>query len=686
MPKNKTMNLLRAAGKAALVTGLLLSSQSGLAETKKPDVASFFESPYMSGLELSPDGMHIAILIRQDDGRVKLGVFDSETKQFKVISGFSNADIEDVHWVNNARLTFSTYESENAPGQARYYPGLNSIDIDGSNLRTLVDRNPVTPTTIGTNITTKMLPGRTFFFDVDRSNNSDDVFVVQPVQKNSSDYYEIKAYRLLKLNTKTGKYSVFERAGDTADWLIDQAGVPRLNITVDNGLKQVYYLDPADEKWRKIAEFQAHGDAKTFDPEYFGADGSLYVAANMGKDTSSIYKFDLAKNEISPEPLFSVKDYDLDESAIGHAHFSERFIFDHSTGKVLGVNYQTDASATLWFDDNMKKIQKAVDALLPNTANMLTIGRSGATKHVLVRAFSDVQPVMYLLYDTDSGKISLLGKSKDHIEPKQMSQQDMVHIKARDGLDIPAYLTLPRGSDKKNLPMVVLVHGGPWVRGAAWDWDPEVQFLASRGYAVLQPEYRGSAGFGQKHLQAGFKQWGLTMQDDVADATKWAIAQGYADPKRICIAGASYGGYATLMGLAKNPELFRCGVEWVGVTDLALRYKEDWRSDSNSEVRNYDLPVLVGDPVKDAEMLKANSPVNIPQKITQPLLMAYGGSDYRVPLAHGEKMLAALKPYNDHVEWIEYPYEGHGWRMLKDNVDFWTRVEKFLDANIGKAQ
>jgi dipeptidyl aminopeptidase/acylaminoacyl peptidase len=261
----------------------------------------------------------------------------------------------------------------------------------------------------------------------------------------------------------------------------------------------------------------------------------------------------------------------------------------------------------------------------------------------------------------------------------------MVHYAARDGLQIPAYLTLPQGKSGKNLPLVVLVHDGPYFRGATWGWDPRVQFLASRGYAVLQPEFRGSAGFGFKHFQAGWKQWGLAMQDDIADGARWAIAQGIADPKRICIAGASYGGYATLMGLAKDPDLFRCGVEWVGVTDINLMFKSDWRNDLSEEWKQYGMPVLIGDPVKDAQQIKDTSPVNLASRIRQPLLMAYGGVDRRVPIAHGQNLRDALRPYNDKVEWIEYGEEGHGWRLVKNRLDFWTRVEKFLDANIGSA-
>jgi dipeptidyl aminopeptidase/acylaminoacyl peptidase len=265
-----------------------------------------------------------------------------------------------------------------------------------------------------------------------------------------------------------------------------------------------------------------------------------------------------------------------------------------------------------------------------------------------------------------------------------MASKALVHYKSRDGMTIPAWLTLPQGPGK-NLPMVVLVHGGPWVRGGQWEWDADAQFLASRGYAVLEPEYRGSVGYGATLYRAGWKQWGLKMQDDIADGARWAIAQGHADAKRICIAGASYGGYATLMGLIKDADLYKCGVEWVGVSDINLMYTGTWSYDSDftDDYKRYGMPVLIGDQEKDAEQLKATSPLLRARELKQPLLMAYGGADMRVPLPHGTRFYQAVKQVNPDVEWIEYTEEGHGWKLPKNRIDFWGRVEKFLDKHIG---
>lgn len=202
---------------------------------------------------------------------------------------------------------------------------------------------------------------------------------------------------------------------------------------------------------------------------------------------------------------------------------------------------------------------------------------------------------------------------------------------------------------------------------------------------MLELEYRGSTGFGAAHFEAGLKQWGLAMQNDLADGTRWAIAHGIADPARICIAGASYGGYAALMGLVNDPDLFRCGIDWLGVTDIELMYKGTWfsKSDATPAFLRYGMPVMIGDLVKDAAQLQATSPIRQAARIHQPLLLAYGEEDKRVPIYHGKKFLAAVSRTNKQVEFVSYSGEAHGWSLPKNRMDFWGRVERFLDRNIG---
>ncbi|MEO6920707.1 MAG: alpha/beta fold hydrolase [Collimonas sp.] len=626
-----------------------------------PSVESFFAYPTLVSAQLSPNGRYVAMLVPTKNGYVRLGVMDVAERTPKVIASFEGADVRQFHWVNSERLVFDAGDRTIAVGEQTQASGLYVVNRDGTNFRQLVLRGRQQQNAA----VRGALPWNTFFYSTIR--NSDEIYVGQIDHSSNGN---IKPVHLLRLNTLTGRAAMIDRPGLTIGWLMDWQGEPRVATTLDGEMEAVFYRDPEQNSWRKLVEFNTY-TGHGFTPYFLGPDGSLYVTSRQGTDKTSLYRYDLAKNSIDPEPMVSLKGYDFSGGIV------------HDDKKFLGVRFETDADDTKWFDPQMQAMQKAVNDLLPSTVNQISVADHAETPYVLVRSFSDVQPVVYFLYDSAAKKLTLLGSSMPQINPQQMSGKDMVRYKARDGLEIPAYLTMPVNAGKKNLPLVVLVHGGPYVRDGAWRWSREVQFLASRGYAVLEPEYRGSTGFGWKHFRAGWKQWGLKMQDDVADGAKWAIAQGIADPKRICIAGASYGGYATLMGLINDPDLYRCGFEWAGVTDINLMYSVSW-SDLPNEYLKYGMPVLVGDQQKDAAQLKATSPLENAARIKQPLLLAYGGSDLRVPIVHGTKFRDAVKAGNPQVEWIEYPEEGHGWQLQKNNVDFWTHVEKFLDRQIGK--
>jgi dipeptidyl aminopeptidase/acylaminoacyl peptidase len=225
------------------------------------------------------------------------------------------------------------------------------------------------------------------------------------------------------------------------------------------------------------------------------------------------------------------------------------------------------------------------------------------------------------------------------------------------------------------------VHDGPYIRGGSWGWTPASQFLASRGYLVLEPEFRGSRGYGDAHFKAGFKQWGLKMQDDIVDGARWAISEKLADPQRQCIVGGDYGGYATLMGLIRDSDLFRCGVAWAAITDIQLLFELHWSA--TSEIyREHGMPVLIGDPVKDAAQLEATSPLKQAHRLKQPLLLAHGSADPWVPVQHGTRFVDAVRKSNSLVEWVEYTNEGHALSKPENRYDFYSRMEKFLATHL----
>jgi len=635
----------------------------------RPPITAFFDNPTFTGALLSPSGKYLAMRVGGNGKRDRVGVLELATDKITVVGSFEDADIGNFAWVNDERLTYSATDRQIGEGDIRFGPGLYAVNRDGSNFRQLVNRSSHF-ITVNTGLR-EPLPWNTFLLGQNAGQNSDYVYVVHP---NFGGPGEISYYDLQRLNTVNGRVTSVNRPGDSRSWMLDNNGEPRLTHTVEKGLTSIQYLDPQTKEWRKLISFDTYvGGKGAFTPLAFGPDGTLYVIAHHGKDKATVHTFDLKTNTVSDKPLIEITGFD----------FNGRLIMDEH--KLLGVRYWGEAEDTVWFDPAMKAMQAEIDKLLPGTINLLTRPTRPETPWVLVEAYSDTLPRTTLLYNSETKAIRNVGSAHPEIAPEQMAHEKAVHYRARDGLDIPAWLTVPRGPGK-NLPMVVLVHGGPFLRGGSWGWDAEAQFLASRGYAVLQPEYRGSTGYGSLHFRAGWKQWGLKMQDDITDGARWAIAQGVADPKRICIAGGSYGGYAALMGLIREPELFRCGIDWAGVTDINLMYDGHWSftSDLPESYKQYGMPVLVGDQEKDAEQFKATSPLLHASQIKQPLLLAYGGSDYRVPIYHGTKFYKAVKEGNPQVEWIEYTEEGHGWYLPKNRIDFWTRVEKFLDKNLAQ--
>jgi acetyl esterase/lipase len=655
-----------------MAVGLWAAGHAVAAEAKvEMPAALFFQPAAFSGAVLSPSGNAVAFRVGAKGSRDRLAVLDLETKKVVPVASFDDADVSEFRWVNDQRLVFDLVDKRLALGDRRFAWGLYAVNADGTGYRQLVARERVGMSN-GEN--TRQLPPNTYMIQATGPQTGDSIYVAQP-QAWAKDGNGFN--KLLNLNTVTGLSQEVDVPPQAHTWFLDKAGEVRAVKTAKDDKSAIQWRDPANGQWRTLREFKRYVPDGDMRLEQINADGKFYVVSRNRRDTDAVFVYDPVSDTVADKPLVASPQYDI------HPRFMTR------NDTLLGVRYLVDAVVTQWLDPAMTAHQAEVNKLLPTTSNLLTPPSRGDSPWMLVRAFSDVQPGAYLVYNTATKKLLRLGAERPDISAAQMermSQMDMVRFKARDGLEIPAYLTLPQSAEvKKNLPLIIYVHGGPWVRGATWHWQADVQFLASRGYAVMQAEFRGSSGFGLKHLKAGFKQWGLAMQDDLADAARWAIAQGIADPRRICIMGASYGGYATLMGLAKDGDLFKCGVEWVGVSDLLLYFDASW-SDFSDSWKQFGASQMVGDREKDAAQLEATSPIKLAAKIKNPLLMAHGRIDRRVPIEHGKRMYDAVKAHNANVEWVQYDKDGHGWSLPETHVDWWTRVEKFLDRHIGAAK
>lgn len=656
------------------VIPLLLAAFLAGGAQAAPSAESFFQEPQISHVVLSPKGGYVAMLSALPGGTTALAVRDtSDPSKLSVITQTSDEElITAIHWINEKRIGFTLKNL-----RVEFDGNLDEMaaDRDGSNLVHLISGNWKHRTEeLGTNIKSHRLTADYAFFRATHD-GSDDI-LVEKYSWNNLDRAPDHS-RLYRLNTRTQQLSnVFEgqQPASADGWLTDRNDVPRVVFSRRDGRCISSYRKADDTSWSELGSDACYGGAR-FSPLFFDGDDTLYVRAGYG-GYAALFRYDLKTLKMDKEPFIAIPGFDFTGSAE----------FDNVSKKLMGIHLQADAGTTVWLNPELKAEQAKINALLKGTTNTVhCAGDCLAAPVLLVESSSDRQPTQYILYTRASGKLLSLGSSHPEIQAAQMGLRDFHRYKARDGRSIPAYVTLPPGKASGPRPTVVLVHGGPSVRGAYWAWDDEAQFLASRGYVVIQPEYRGSTGYGFDHFQAGLRQWGRTMQDDLADAAQWAVQQGWADPKRIGIMGASYGGYATLMGLIKNPEIFRCGVEWAGVTDIGLMFQTPY-SDASQETLNYSLRTLIGDPDKDAEQFRQNSPLLRAAELKQPLLMAHGGADVRVPVVHASRFRDAVKKNNPNVEYIIYNNEGHGWRHENNRIAFWKQVEIFLDKNLKQAQ
>jgi len=647
-----------------------LSCRIACATADLPTVESFFNDPNIRQVVISPQGHYVAMLNKKPGGGQILVVCDTlNLKNVSVAAATKDDDIIAIHWVNENRISFTVqsmgHEFESSLDEF-------ATDRDGKNTSHLISGawKHYLENASGGIVSAKLLTAD-YAYAGSLHDGSDDIIVAKYLF-NHIDYYAQSSH-LFRLNTRTLTLSQLQEGntpGNVFSWLLDADGVPRIAVSQLKGICSTHYLAPGSTDWVEINSGDCFSGA-IFHPRFLDGSDTLFVTAPY-KGYDALYKYDLKKKQLAAEPFMAIDGFD----------FSGSPEVDRNVKKVMGIHFRSDAQSTVWIEPQFKQMQAKIDSILPQTNNRISCGDDCLTAPaVLVTANSDRQPNRYFIYVPATGAITSLGSSRADIKAAQMGQRDFYHYAARDGLSIPVYVTLPPGKPTGPMPTVVLVHGGPNLRGGSWEWESDAQFLASRGYVVIQPEYRGSTGFGFAHFKAGWKQWGGTMQDDLADAAKWSIQKGWSDPKRIAIMGGSYGGYATLEGLIKNPEIFRCGVDWSGVTDLALRYNLPY-SDATEEVLNYTLKTLMGDPVTDAVMFKANSPLQHAEQLKQPLLLAHGVQDRRVPIVHATDFRNAVTKTNSHVEWISYLNEAHGWRHEEDAVDFWKHVEVFLDKNL----
>lgn len=655
----------------------LLAAGPARANPSLPPVADFFRPAAVGSAVMSPSGRHVAVTLKGGkQARRALVVLSAEDPtQARPLALFADGDVVQVRWVNDDRLVFGVSDFQAPSGEASGQ-GLYVVPRDGSaEPRNLIRRGWGEEDAYGivagrgSRIAGSGLSVLHQLHSIP-ADGSNDVLLTR---LEFNDKGQPTGTTLLRLDTVTGSTTLLSLGGPGGawDWLADSRGRPRAVVSQRDKQRTLHWKPDGDAPWRAVRSWKSYGgEGDGWGLVGLGPADELYVNARpAGSDLYQLMKVDLSAAEPSLTEVMSLKPFDFEGELIRDGR-----------GRILGIRYQADAAGTHWIDPRFKAIQESIDRALPGQVNELSCGQCLDPQQVLVRSYSDRQPTVFRLFDVQARRLRVLSASRPWVQAASMGSLGLSWISARDGLKLPVWVTRPAGS-KGPLPAVVLVHGGPYVPGGEWRWSRESQFLASRGYVVIEPDYRGTLGLGFRHFQAGWKQWGLAMQDDLADAVAWAVRSGLADPARICIAGGSYGGYAALMGLVRHGETYRCAVSWAGVTDIELMYTARWSA--LSEVwKDYGMPVLIGDREADRAQLEATSPLKQAARIRKPVLLAYGGSDTRVPIVHGTALRKAVAAHNTEVEWIEYKEEGHGWGAESTLVDFWGRVEQFLARHL----
>jgi dipeptidyl aminopeptidase/acylaminoacyl peptidase len=624
------MKLLHAL---LVATCLVAPAPAALAApAKQVPMRDFFRNPEQTGHQISPDGKYLSwaapyerrmnVFVRPIAGGTPTRV-TSETAR----------DIAGYFWKGDRILYVKDFG-----GDENFH--VVSVDLKGGDLKDLT-------------------PGDKVRADIVDILWDDDAHVI--VSHNRRDP---KVFDVFRTDVRTAEEKLIaQNPGNITGWQTDHRGRLRAAVTTDGVNTSLLFREKEEDAFKPILTTNFKEQVA---PLFFTFDDSkLYVASNRGRDKTAIFVFDPA----------TAKEGEL--------------VAEHPEVDVENLNYSrkrkviTTATFTTWKQER-KFLDAQTEALYRDLQSKLAgyevqlSSTDRAEDKYIVSTYSDKSRGKRYLYDVATRKLELLADVSPWLPEAELADMKPIKYTSRDGLVINGYLTLPRGVAAKNLPVVVNPHGGPWARDS-WRFNPEVQFLANRGYAVFQMNFRGSTGYGRKFWAASFKQWGKTMQDDVTDGVQWLVKEGIADPKRVAIYGGSYGGYTTLAGITFTPDLYAAAVDYVGVSNLFTFI---------NTIPPYWKPYLemfaemVGDPVKDKDLLASASPVMHVDRIKTPLFIAQGAKDPRVNKDESDQMVAALKKRGVEVEYMVKDNEGHGFRNEENRFEFYEAMEKFLSRHI----
>lgn len=608
--------------------------------TRQIPLEDFFRNSERTGYQLSPDGSYISYMAPYKD---RLNVFVrrvDETDEHAIrITNETERSVAGYMWADNQRLLYM----KDTAGDENYQ--LYGVHRDGSDDRAYTA------------------------FDGVRTSLIDDLEEQQGVVMIGMNKRNPEVFDPYRLNIETSELTLLaENPGNIQGWMTDHDGRLRVATAIVDGVNtQILYRDTEDEPFKPVLTTNFR-DVVSF-MEFTPDNKEVYAATNLHRDKTILVRMNPATCE-ELEVLYENERYDI--ASISYSRKRKKLLSVYCTGHKEPVRH--------YFDAEEEQLRQRIKAHFPNQRYGIA-DTDKAEENYLIYVGGDRTRGSYWHYNALTDEAKKIADLAPWIKSDEMNAMHPVCYTTRDGLQIEAYLTLPDGltpDTAKQLPIVVNPHGGPWARDC-WGYSSEVQFLSNRGYAVFQMNFRGSTGYGRHFLEASYKQWGLKMQDDITDGVKWLIEKGIANPNRIAIYGGSYGGYATLAGLTFTPDLYACGIDYVGVSNLFTFMQT---------IPPYWRPMLemmyeqVGHPEHDADQLAATSPALHADKIKVPLFVAQGANDPRVNKAESDQMVEALRQRGVVVEYMVKDNEGHGFHNQENRFDFYRAMERFLKAHL----
>ncbi|WP_137937166.1 S9 family peptidase [Chitinivorax sp. B] len=618
---------MNKATQATLLILSLLGAAPSYAVEQIP-VREFFKNPQQTNFQISPDGKMVSFT-QPFERRMNIHV-QARGGNAKRITSVEDRDIRQYFWKGNDYLLFL----KDNGGDENFH--LFAVDKEGKATRDLTPFDKV----------------RVELID-DLVDHPTDVII--GLNKRNPEIFD--AYRL---NIQTGKLTlVAENPGKITGWVTDHNGRIRVATSSDGVNASLLYRKDEKSAFKTVLTTSYK---ETLQPYFFTFDNKyLYAASNLGRDKVEVVVFDPASGK---EKQVIYKRADVDVSALNYSRKRK---------KLTTVEYTDWKGQRAFLDAEAENLYKRLQTKLPGYEITITATNKNEDTFV-VATYNDRTRGSRYLYEAKTDTLTKLGDVTPWLDEDKMAPMKPIQYTSRDGLVIHGYLTLPLDKEPRNLPVIVNPHGGPWHRDE-WRFNPEVQWMANRGYAVLQMNFRGSTGYGKQFWQSSFKQWGGTMQDDITDGVNWLVQQGIADPKKICIYGGSYGGYATLAGVAFTPDLYACAVDYVGVSNLFTFLKTIppyWKPFLE---QMYDM---VGHPEKDKELLEKRSPVYHADKIKTPLMVLQGAKDPRVNIAESDQVVDALKKRGVDVQYLVKDNEGHGFANEENRFEAYGEMEKFF--------